>query len=716
MLQKLKLFHRILLVGTVPMLAVVYFAVIDVSKIENRRSEASDVLELVEVSETMGALMHELQRERGLSAGFISSRGESYASDLIEQRARTDAAREAMRNARGEHSEVVGNSPLGPPMKAMREEYENIAGTREQVDRFALTVPQVAGRYTAVIDLMLETLNELSSVGRSGAAARERSAYLALLHGKEQAGLERAMGATGFGEGIFHDPVMQKFAAYGALSDDAFSTFRDFASDADIEELNAIQSGDAAQQVANLRQAAYVSVEPDVPLSGTPEEWWNASTARIDQFHELENFIATEITDGAEIELAEATIELWTAISVFIALVAALSVVIWFVTRSIMKPVEQVIHTMHEMGEGRLAGEPDLPEGNNELGKLGESVRTFRVMLARAEADRDRQGHERELQTQLIVGSVGKGLNALADGDLTYRVTADLEGPLASLKTDFNRSIDRLETLIGSSLRSIEEVSSASREISNASNDLAMRTESNAASLEETTAAVASLGEQIRKTAGSARATAQTTLSADEAVRAGRDVAAEAASSMESVAESAKGIDAVIEGLDKIAFQTRVLAMNAAVEAGRAGDAGRGFAVVADLVAALAMRAEDEAGHARQQLTTTQEEIGRAVLAVNKVDGSLERLVGNMGEVQHLVAEMTDASTAQADTIGEINIAMGQMDQVTQQNAAMVEETSAAARNLMSEAMALREGTAHFRLSGSADAPLVAAPGLGLAA
>ncbi len=156
----------------------------------------------------------------------------------------------------------------------------------------------------------------------------------------------------------------------------------------------------------------------------------------------------------------------------------------------------------------------------------------------------------------------------------------------------------------------------------------------------------------------------------------------------------------MIEGLDKIAFQTRVLAMNAAVEAGRAGEAGRGFAVVADLVAALAMRAEEEAGNAREQLTTTQEEIGRAVVAVDKVDGALDRITGNMDDVQQLVEAMSRANAAQANTIAEINSAMGQMDQSTQQNAAMVEETSAAARNLMTEAVTLRHETDYFTVSG----------------
>jgi methyl-accepting chemotaxis protein len=167
---------------------------------------------------------------------------------------------------------------------------------------------------------------------------------------------------------------------------------------------------------------------------------------------------------------------------------------------------------------------------------------------------------------------------------------------------------------------------------------------------------------------------------------------------MGRVSESAKGIDSVIEGLDKIAFQTRVLAMNAAVEAGRAGDAGRGFAVVADLVSALAMRAEEEAKRARDQLTVTQSDIVTAVDAVTKVDGALADISGDVAQVHTLLGTMAADNQAQSSAIAEISATIGTMDQSTQQNAAMVEETSAAARNLASEVGRLAEQAQRFRI------------------
>ena len=172
-------------------------------------------------------------------------------------------------------------------------------------------------------------------------------------------------------------------------------------------------------------------------------------------------------------------------------------------------------------------------------------------------------------------------------------------------------------------------------------------------------------------------------------VRNGRSTAESAAAVIARVNESARGIDTVIEGLDKIAFQTRVLAMNVAVEAGRAGEAGPGFAVVADLVSALAIRAEEKSKKARDQLTATQTDIVQASGAARDVDAALSNIAEVVGEVHAALGSMAENNLAQAATVTEITAALGALDNSTQQNAAMVEETSAAARNLTSEVAAL---------------------------
>ena len=302
---------------------------------------------------------------------------------------------------------------------------------------------------------------------------------------------------------------------------------------------------------------------------------------------------------------------------------------------------------------------------------------------------------EAEAERSQAIDSLDRAMSRLAAGDLVHELD-DLPDTFLSLTRSYNESLGNLRSTIGSVVQTSSAIQGGAGEIARASEDLARRTESNAASLEQAAATLQQVEDRVKATASGASETLGIAGGALDAVGQGRGVAVDAVQAMRTVHESARGIDEVIEGVDKIAFQTRVLAMNAAVEAGRAGDAGRGFAVVADLVSALAMRAEEEAKRARDQLTVTQTDIVTAVDAVQRVDGAFEHISGGVGEVHKLLGQMAEDNQAQSTAISQISVAVSTMDHSTQQNAAMVEETSAAARNLTTEAGSLNDQAARF--------------------
>ncbi|MCD2317053.1 methyl-accepting chemotaxis protein [Sphingomonas sp. IC-11] len=335
---------------------------------------------------------------------------------------------------------------------------------------------------------------------------------------------------------------------------------------------------------------------------------------------------------------------------------------------------------------------------SNALVKLLDGIAAAQATREAMEqaATAERAARAQTLET--VIETMGQGLESWRQGDLATPAGQSFPAEFASLRDDFEATRLGLADLIAKVQDVIASIRTGSGEIAHASEDLARRTEGNAASLEETSAAIAQMDERLRASAAAAATTVERADGAITTVSGGRSVADQAVQAMGRVSESAKGIDSVIEGLDKIAFQTRVLAMNAAVEAGRAGDAGRGFAVVADLVSALAMRAEEEAKRARDQLTVTQSDIVCAVEMVQKVDGALADISGDVGQVHELLATMAADNQAQSSAITQISAAVGTMDQSTQQNAAMVEETSAAARNLTSEVQALSEQAARFKV------------------
>ncbi|OWV34712.1 chemotaxis protein [Pacificimonas flava] len=304
---------------------------------------------------------------------------------------------------------------------------------------------------------------------------------------------------------------------------------------------------------------------------------------------------------------------------------------------------------------------------------------------------------EAQADREAAVSALADGLSALAQGDLTRAVNG-LPESFAELEASYNRALEQLRDLVGSVAEGTTSIRGSAGEIMQASEDLARRTEANAASLEQTAASLVEVEGRVKASATAARNTVERANEATESVASGRQVTGDAVQAMERVSENAQAIDAVIEGLDKIAFQTRVLAMNAAVEAGRAGEAGRGFAVVADLVSALAMRAEEEAQSARAQLTLTQTGIGTAVDAVQKVDGALSQISTGVSAVHELLGSMAKDNEAQSSALTQVSSAIGEMDKSTQQNAAMVEETSAAARSLSSEVNELASQAARFDL------------------
>ncbi len=299
---------------------------------------------------------------------------------------------------------------------------------------------------------------------------------------------------------------------------------------------------------------------------------------------------------------------------------------------------------------------------------------------------------------------------ALAEGDLTRRIHADYQGAFGTLKDSANTTAARLAETISEITASAREVANAASEISTSTTDLSQRTEEQAAGLEETSASMEEIASTVKKNAENANQANQLTASAREVANRGGSVVASTVEAMSRIEESSNRIADIIGVIDEIARQTNLLALNAAVEAARAGDAGRGFAVVATEVRSLAQRSSQAAKDIKDLITNSSSQVTEGVDLVNRTGQALNEIVSSIKSVADIVADIATASQEQSTGIDQVNKALTQMDEVTQQNSALVEENAATAKTLETQSANMTDRVSFFRLDPAQSQRVVSMP------
>jgi methyl-accepting chemotaxis protein len=303
-----------------------------------------------------------------------------------------------------------------------------------------------------------------------------------------------------------------------------------------------------------------------------------------------------------------------------------------------------------------------------------------------------------EERRQAVIGALGAALQRMTDGDFSTPLP-DLPSEYAAIHHDFETMRAQVGAALGDVAQTSQAVDMGAQEIRQASDDLARRTEKQAASLEEASAAMTALAASVGSTAGDAAHLHDSVQAAHSDARAGGGVVDEAVQAMTDIHDSAQEIGKIIAVIDGIAFQTNLLALNAGVEAARAGDAGRGFAVVANEVRALAQRSAEAALDIKTLIGQSATQVERGVALVGQTGDTFARIVGKVGEIAGLASNIAAAASAQAGNIGQVRETVRELDVMTQQNAAMVEEATAAARNMAGEADRMAALVGRFALA-----------------
>jgi methyl-accepting chemotaxis protein len=386
-----------------------------------------------------------------------------------------------------------------------------------------------------------------------------------------------------------------------------------------------------------------------------------------------------------------------------------LAMLIWgfrMLNRMALDPLAETAQTMTRMAGGDLEAGRTSAHREDEIGEMTRAVEVFR---ATASAIR-----ENDIKQKQVVTTLSGALDQLAEGNLTHLIDTPLASEYEELRETFNQSVRRMAGMMQQVSASSSSVSTGAAEIRAASDDLALRNEQQAASLEETASAMDHVTSIVKETAVGASEVQRTIAAAHKEATEGGKVVKHAIEAMAAIERSSQEITQIINVIDSISFQTNLLALNAGVEAARAGDAGKGFAVVANEVRALAQRSADAAKDIKTLITNSTEQVSGGVALVGETGTLLETIVARVGEISEQITDIAGSTENQATSLQQVNGAVGDMDRMTQQNAAMVEQSTAAARSLAVEATSLADLVSQFRIggqSGGASGKLSAAHG-----
>ncbi|MEZ5935353.1 MAG: nitrate- and nitrite sensing domain-containing protein [Alphaproteobacteria bacterium] len=812
---------------------------------------------LAELAPSISGLVHELQKERGNAAGFIGHGGEgSFADRLADQRRQTDRALTAL----DQSLSAFDASPYGQAFAVRLEEAQStineLASVRREIDALQRSVADMAAYYTGGIDQLLGLIEQMALLSSHVEVTTAIDAYVALLQAKEKAGIERAMGANGFGAGGFSPNVYRRFVELIGQQDAYLSTF---ASQATADQFAFFQQtvrGSVVDDVARLRAIAIESPFTEDLQGVQGSAWFDAATKRIDLLKVVEDRLASDLlAHAAEIQ-TDARRAFSTMVGFLTALLIALTCLGLLVARHVSRPLSAMADVIQKLKPGAHVTIPGL-DRQDEIGQLArafealadkslEALRlktaldscqanmmvadrnheiiyvnaNMRRLLKSAEPDirkdlprfkadqivgagievfgtastlqrtaldsvrttasgdlvlggwqfvltvspvtgedgerlgtivewvdqtaertiqrevdhvvaaahggdlsqrltlEGKQGFMRSLAeginqltgvVEAVTDDLGRFLEGLAQGDLTPRITTGYQGKFDKLKADANQMADRLAEIVTDIQSAASEVANASKEISAGTEDLSRRTEQAASNLEETAAATEELAATVKQNAGNAKSANELAGSANDIATRGGQIADKAVAAMRGIEESAGKIDAIIGVIDEIAFQTNLLALNASVEAARAGEAGKGFAVVAQEVRQLAQRSAQAASDIKALIQGSNGQVKDGVRLVDQAGEALTEIVASIGQLATLVGDISTASAEQASGVHEINTSVTSMDEMTQQNSALVEQSSAAARALADQADKLDQLIGFFVLdTGSRVLPLQA--------
>ncbi|MBB4288782.1 methyl-accepting chemotaxis protein [Rhizobium leguminosarum] len=601
-----------------------------------------------------------------------------------------------------------------------------MASIQHKIIIASVAIFALAGGATGVGIWSASTLSANSADVAQSAQILRNHMQADMMHDALRSDVLASLLASNPAAGIDPDAVKADLAEHKTSFREMIDANRALATD---EKTKAILAGIEPPLIAYVESATKIidlaGRDPASALKALPE--FMAQFSALETGMEQTGDQITATSDEISKRSAEVKALVGMALKAILALAAIFAIGLYFLTRkSVTKPILALSNDMQRLAGGDTAISSTAIGRTDEIGVMASAVEVFRqAAIANKQLEQDAEAARLQGEAERVTArkqadedaaerlraatsGLAAGLKRLASGDLAFQIEEPFAPDFESLRHDFNMSIRQLDQTLGAIAAAITAIDEGTREIASGAGDLSKRTEQQAASLEETAAAL----DQI--TANVSNSSKRTDEARAEATDANRnaakssEVVSHAEEAMRRIEASSQQISSIIGVIDEIAFQTNLLALNAGVEAARAGEAGKGFAVVAQEVRELAQRSAKAAKEIKGHIEKSSEEVESGVKLVLDTSQVLSAISEQIARINQHMDAIAVSAREQSTGLAEVNTAVNSMDQVTQQNAAMVEQSTAASSQLAQEAAKLRELVSRFKLRATASTQSVA--------
>ncbi|HDQ13559.1 MAG TPA: hypothetical protein ENN41_01945 [Sediminispirochaeta sp.] len=679
---RLKLGYILMLILALPIAGLVFFAGSGLSERASRVAEMERLRELAGLSVRISELVHETQKERGATSGYLGSGGRDFRQTLGEQRRLTDRRLEELRRALDGFDLSAEGGTMAVKVRSAMAALEDLQSLRSRVDDLSAGANEAIGYYTDIDTDFLDAVAALGSISEEGRIVGAASAYVSFLLAKERSGIERAVLSNTFAADGFADGMYRRFISLLSAQESYLDVFANFATEQQMSFYRQKMSAPEVNEVARMEEVAASSAESG-DFGVDASYWFDTMTAKINLLKEVEDHLSADLEALSDQLQSAAMGDLLLFLSITVGVLLLTAFISTVGAREILTQLGGEPSEMEKIARRVAQGELNIEEeGRNGKKKITGVFQSLMDMVEslRQKADVLEKIAGKDLRVEVVKASEGDRL-----GD-----------SMLEMKTSLNEILLQVD-------EAVDQVSNGADQIAQSSQALAQGATEQASSLEEVSSSVNEINSQAKQNADNAGEANGIARSVSESTSVGVKQMQELQEAMGEINSSSEEIRKVVKIIDDISFQINLLALNANVEAARAGKYGKGFAVVADEVRNLAVKSAESVKETNRMVEDTLKGIGRGNEAVEKTNAQLQEIVEGVEKVSTFLEEIAHSSGEQSQAIDQITDALEQIDQATQGNTASAEESASASEELSGQAQELRRIVQLFALDRAAN-------------